>query len=270
MEAFWSWWPELYPTLEHFRMTGGEPILDHNTYRVLDYVKSNPKHDLHLATTSNFCPGNESLWNKYITSVKEICDTDAVEHFMQFVSLDAWGRRAEYIRNGLQFEDLERHVHEFLEQVDRRSSLTFIITYNNLSVTSIKNLLEWVLNLRKRYSKTYQRVWFDVPVLRQPAWQNINILPSSYHMLHQEVINFVKDNLETTEDPYHGFKDFELAKLERDLDYMRQVPNNVNELRADFYRFFNEHDRRRNTDFLTTFPEMIQFWKECEYYAKTA
>jgi organic radical activating enzyme len=27
VEAFWSWWPSLYPELEHFRMTGGEPLL---------------------------------------------------------------------------------------------------------------------------------------------------------------------------------------------------------------------------------------------------
>jgi hypothetical protein len=39
--------------------------------------------------------------------------------------------------------------------------------------------------------------------------------------------------------------------------------------KADFYRFFSEHDRRRGTDFLKTFPEMSAWWNECEYYAKT-
>ncbi len=267
VEAFWQWWSKLYPTLEHFRMTGGEPILDINTHRVLEYVKANPKKDLHLATTSNFCPNSDKLWDKYITAVKDICDTDAVEHFMQFVSLDAVGERAEYIRNGLDYAQLEKHVYEFLNKVDRRSSLTFIITYNNLSVTSIKHLLGWILSLRRLYSKTYQRIWFDVPVLRQPAWQNINILPDSYQMLHRQAIDFVKENLETEDDPYHGFKDFELAKLERDLDYMKQRPDNVDQLRADFYRFFSEHDRRRNTNFLNTFPEMTEFWKECRQHA---
>ena len=38
VEAFWKWWPDLYPKLKHFRMTGGEPLLDKNTFRVLDYV----------------------------------------------------------------------------------------------------------------------------------------------------------------------------------------------------------------------------------------
>ena len=34
VDAFWRWWPQLYPNLKHFRMTGGEPLLDKNTYRV--------------------------------------------------------------------------------------------------------------------------------------------------------------------------------------------------------------------------------------------
>ena len=38
--------------------------------------------------------------------------------------------------------------------------------------------------------------------------------------------------------------------------------------KADFYKFFAEHDRRRGTDFLKTFPEMKEFWNECKYYAE--
>lgn len=44
--AFWNWWPQLYPQLKHFRMTGGEPLMDKNTYKVFDYVLANPKLDL--------------------------------------------------------------------------------------------------------------------------------------------------------------------------------------------------------------------------------
>ena len=34
--------------------------------------------------------------------------------------------------------------------------------------------------------------------------------------------------------------------------------------RADFNKFFTEHDLRRNTNFLSTFPEMHDFWAMCE------
>jgi len=28
--------------------------------------------------------------------------------------------------------------------------------------------------------------------------------------------------------------------------------------------FFSQHDERRGTDFLNTFPELQQFWTDCE------
>ena len=51
--AFWEWLPQIYSTLQTFRMTGGEPLMDKNTFRMFDYVKTNPKKDLQLSITSN-------------------------------------------------------------------------------------------------------------------------------------------------------------------------------------------------------------------------
>ena len=42
IEAFWKWFPEVYNELKVFRMTGGEPLMDKNTFKVLDYVNENP------------------------------------------------------------------------------------------------------------------------------------------------------------------------------------------------------------------------------------
>ena len=93
---------------------------------------------------------------------------------------------AEYIRNGLDFNYMMDNVEEFLERIPVRNSITFICTYNNLSITSMDKLLEKILELRTKYSKTYQRVWFDVPLLRQPAWQQITLLPESYQSIHED------------------------------------------------------------------------------------
>jgi organic radical activating enzyme len=269
VEAFWAWWPTLYPELEHFRMTGGEPLMDRNTHRVLDYVIANPSSKLHLNVTSNFSV-DQILWEKYLAKVKTICD-GRIEHFMQYVSLDAWLDQAEYIRNGLDFELLWDRVNQFLTEVPNYSSLTFIITMNNLSVTSLDKLMAGILGLRKIYSKTYQRVWFDTPVLREPAWQSLQILPESYADRLERTWAWMLKNSETADDPFHGFKDYEIARLDRDIAWMRSAQDqDHSQAKADFYRFFSEHDRRRGTDFLKTFPEMRAWWAECEYHAKNS
>jgi len=268
LEAFWSWWPTLYPELRHFRMTGGEPLMDRNTYRVFDYVLEHPKSDLHLAVTSNFSVEHE-LSNRYFDYVKRLCNTD-IEHFMQYVSLDSgMGPQAEYIRHGLDFQRLQNNVETYLADIPYRNSLTFIITMNNLSVTGFLPLMKWILNLRRQHSRTYQRVWFDTPVLRQPAWQSLQTLPESYAAKLEQARDFMLANLETESDPYHGFKDYEVQRLERDIAWMRSASTTSSPQHlADFYRFFSEHDRRRGTNFEATFPEMITWWKQCGLHAR--
>lgn len=271
VDAFWQWWPTLYPRLTHFRMTGGEPLMDRNTYRVFDYVLANPSPRLHLCVTSNFSV-EEKLWQRYMGYVRELCQEGRLEHFMQYVSLDGWGTQAEYMRHGLDFNLLWDRVNQFLSEVPYRNSLTFIVTMNNLSVTSLPELFAGILGLRRTYSQTYQRVWFDTPVLREPAWQSLQILPESYAERLEHLWAWMIRQSEQPEDPFHGFKDYEIARLDRDIAWMRagqqRNSQDLNLRQADFYRFFSEHDRRRGTDFLKTFPEMRAWWDQCAYHAR--
>ena len=38
----------------------------------------------------------------------------------------------------------------------------------------------------------------------------------------------------------------------------------VTEHRRNFYRFFSEHDKRRGTNFVETFPELEDFYGLCK------
>jgi len=265
VDAFWQWWPTLYPQLKHFRMTGGEPLMDRNTYRVFDYVLDLPKPDLHLNVTSNFSV-EDTLFERYLDYVKRLCNTQ-IEHFMQYVSLDSGnGFQAEYIRHGMSADRVFSNVNQYLTEVPHRNSLTFIITMNNLSVSGFREYMEWILRLRQSYSETYQRVWFDTPVLRQPAWQSLQILPESYAQKLEHCADWMESQVTTD---LHGFRDYEVQRLRRDIAWMREGQRQDNSVaRADFYRFFAEHDRRRGTDFLRAFPEMKSFWAECESHAR--
>ena len=209
---------------------------------------------------------------KYLGYVKQLCNTQ-IEHFMQFVSLDSGiPAHAEYIRHGMNANRVVDNVERFLTEIPYRNSLTFIITMNNLSVLGIQRQLDYILSLRRTHSTTYQRVWFDTPLLRTPTWQSIQILPEVYVGVLERVADWMELNLETADKPFQGFKDYEVQRMRRDIDWMREGrnldPNYVKLQRADFYRFFNEHDKRRKTNFLETFPEMKEFWNECKYHAQ--
>ena len=78
-------------------------MMDKNTYKVFQYIMDHPKDDLHLNVTSNMCPPDKKLKEKYFNMASNICMEEKVEHMMQFVSVDAWSKKAEYIRYGLDF-----------------------------------------------------------------------------------------------------------------------------------------------------------------------
>ena len=53
VDAFWKWWPELYPNLHTLRLTGGEPLMSKDCWQVLEAIRDNPRDDLVLAINTN-------------------------------------------------------------------------------------------------------------------------------------------------------------------------------------------------------------------------
>lgn len=259
LKAFWEWLPDVYPTLHTFRMTGGEPLMDKNTFRMFEYVKNNPKPDLHLSITSNCCPPGDQ-WQKFISGLKEITDRDAIDHFMLFCSLDSWGQQAEYIRDGLEFNTLYKNVTQYLRE-SQKHSLTFIITFNVLSYPGFFDYIQNILKLRQEYNTDRQLIWWDVPQLSSPEWMDPRLAPEMIVEL-EKTLEFMKLHKETWNTRFKGFKDFEIDKVQRLIDWIRNSSFNNDVALKNFYLYFKEHDRRRGTDFNKVFPELNILWEK--------
>ena len=262
VEAFWEWLPDIYPTLQTFRMTGGEPLMDKNTFKMFEYVKDHPKKDLQLSLTSNCCPP-AGQWDRFMQGLKDITDADAVDHFMLFCSLDSWGKQAEYIRTGMDFELLEKNIIDFLIN-SQKHSLTFIVTFNALSYTGWVEYVKQIHNMRKTYCTDRQLIWFDVPMLSSPEWLNPRLFPELITELEKSV-KYMSENKEADHNRFKGFKDFEINKVERLIDWVKTESNfNRSLAMKNFYLYFTEHDKRRGTNFLETFPELTEQWNKCK------
>jgi hypothetical protein len=112
----------------------------------------------------------------------------------------------------------------------------------------------------------WQRIRFDTPYLKEPLQYDMNLLPKNEFMPYMtNHLQFIKDNIDN--DDRCKFSDLEYEKFRRVVDYMATTnysPDKIAEGRKDFYKWFNEHDRRRDTDFLKTFPELQNFYLECK------
>jgi len=265
VDAWWKWWPELRKTLTILRITGGEPLMHTSTWKLLDSLEKDPMPKLELNINSNL--GVKSrLVDKMIESINSLTASKSINRFKLYTSIDTWGPRAEYIRTGLELMLWERNLDTYLKETGQ--PISFMITFNILSVTTFKELLVKILEWRamyNNYNKTDQpqMVRFDTPYLKEPLQYDMNILPKEDFMPYMhDSLKFMEDNVDETD--LNKFSLVEFEKFRRVVDYMKSTVYSDKKLiegREDFYNWFNTLDTRRGTDFLKTFPEMANFFK---------
>lgn len=262
--SFWKWWPELYPKLHTFRITGGEPLINENTYRVLDEIARNPRQDLTLGINTNLGISSRHL-ERFLKVAERITANNLIRELRLFTSVDTWGARAEYVRHGLDYE-------AFLHNIDRvctslpNVKITIMVTFNALSVTSFREFLEQVLELKERHGTVggKDRITLGISYLRHPAPMSVQVLGEEEKMRIGETLAYMKTARSKTQKV--GFLYSEIEQMHRIHDWSKRPvdPLWLQRARSDFYLFFREYDRRRGTDFLKTFPEMTAFWELCK------
>ena len=264
VEAWWRWWPEVSKTLNILRITGGEPLLQSSTWRLLEDLDKNPLPNLELNINSNFGV-KPILIDRLVDRVNKLIEEKKIKSFKMFTSIDTWGKPAEYIRTGLDLELWERNLDKYLSAT--KLPITFMITFNILSVTTFQSLLEKILEWRKKYKfVTEHKVRFDTPYLKEPLQYDMNILPKGEFMPYMySHLAFIKNNIDDKN--VEKFSSLEYEKFRRVVDYMESTvysTERVKEGRKDFYNWFTEYDRRRSVDFVTTFPTMVNFYNSCK------
>jgi organic radical activating enzyme len=264
VDAFWQWWPELYKSLNTFRITGGEPLLSKNTWLVLEYIKANPRKDFTLAINTNMQVPDD-LIDKLISYYKGIAPH--IKSFDVYTSCEAHGKQADYIRYGMDYDKFMSNCRRFLSETDAR--LNFMVTFNALSVTTFTEFLKDIWQMRVDFNENdaMNRIPMMISYLRWPQFQDVRILPESVKRPFAEKVKaFVQAHTRNTSPDRAGrFYLEEIDQVERLCEYMFE-PLDADYLKRqydDFGAFFGEYDERRNVSFDDLFPELSDFYTFC-------
>ncbi len=275
-DAFWKWWPELFPQLHTFRVTGGEPLLHKDMFKVLDYIIENPKVNpmLEMSVNSNLC-APQDLIEEFIDKVKYITEKDLVWNFALFTSIESWGTQAEYMRDGMDTDRFWNNLDMFLTKCQKPEA-TIMATYNLTSVPTYHEVIKKVFDLKKKHynGKRYRHypIILDTSYIRHPEFLQVRLLPIYWIDKIKEDV-YLMESL--SEEKYQniyghghsGYYDFEREKLRRVLDWVNVPLDDINwliKMRKDFALFIDEYDKRRGKNFLKTFPEMEDFYDSCK------
>jgi len=257
LEQFWPWFYKILPDLRLLKLTGGEPLLSPQAEKMLDMMLETPSPQLSLGINSNLSIGPKK-WRRFVDQIKALESKQVLKDIYLHPSLDCFGERAEYIRHGLDMSSFRQNVELFLDETE--ASVHFICTLSNLAMGSLLDYWKYVLELKQTHFKPNREIAIGTEVLKYPEWLSINLLPEEMSRYFDEVISFIEKNLDESG---RGFNRVELEGVQKAKSAFQNKPDSLQSQKKNFTTFVNEIDRRRNTKFSETFPELLNFYESC-------
>jgi len=253
VEAFFKWWEsDLKDTLQELRITGGEPTMSADLWRLLDWFKNN-QSNVRLAINSNL-GAKDDLIDRLIEA------SHTINNLEIYTSCEATGSIAEYIRDGMEYNQWVNNIDRIINEGNLKA-LHVMATINSLCLHDICDFLDSMIIMKEKYGKNYPT--FTLNILRFPSFQSPTLLPNEIKVqVAKELKSWFNKNCENS-----LLHDMERQHILRLITYLESVDSphtgasDMGELARDFKNFYHQYDKRRNKNFIETFPKFTNWYK---------
>ena len=256
VEAFYKWWEsDLHKTLDELRITGGEPMMSPNLWRLLDWIETQGdkmKPDMRIAINSNL-GAKQSIIQRFKQKLKNF------DNFHLYTSNESINDQAEYIRDGLKYEQWQNNILSMMKE-NIPSEIHNMATINALCLETLPQFLENIVQLKTVSKLQGPSLNFTLNILRFPSFQSPLVLPD-------DLRNLFKQNLEKFLSKNEKYLEhMEVNHTQRLIDYLDVVKTphagaaTQEKLQKDFKIFYSQYDKRRNKDFVKTFPVIGEWY----------
>lgn len=256
VEAFFDWWErDLHRTLQELRITGGEPLMSGYTWQLIDWFKNNQgRSTTRLAINSNL--GTDVDIDRLLSSTKGM-EIDL------YTSNESIGLQAEYIRDGLVWDDWANNIERLLDSGQFRG-IHVMCTINALCLDSLVDFLECMLQWKIEYGR--DSLSFTLNILRFPSFQSALVLPA--HLRNRYRVELQQWLYRNQHNPC--LHEHEVNHLQRLVDYLDVVKTphseafELTKLLNDFRQFYTQYDQRRGKNFMQCFPALGQWYESIQ------
>ena len=240
-DKLFAWLEEHIHELNKVMILGGEPFLQKETERMVEFLerKSNPNLTLVIFSNLTVDPARVQKW---LARMWKLVEQGKLNNLQVVGSLDCWGPQAEYVRNGL---DLNKYVNN-MEFILHKTKITPSVN-SAMTALTIPTLPDLIVQLNK-WSK-----------IREVYWSGMKAGDAGRPYLNPTI--FGKDIL-----PLGIDKAIEVYETNGDVIKQAQL-NNLKGIRTECAStepdllqqkllkiYLKELDRRRNTDYTKLFP----------------
>lgn len=227
--------PHLF-SIEEFYFAGGEPLLTDKHYEILNYLINNNKTDVKLRYNTNM-------------SVLKYKNQSVVELWKKFpnisigISLDSWGQKAEYIREGTEWQTILENIQTIKTQLPHITIEIHTVS-SIFNVYSMNDFFDYLLD-EKIIDNTDPKLY--VYNIQNPDMYTYATIPTN---IKTDIIKKLQSKT------YNSSLD----------DRIQEIISSLNSYDFDERKFkkFKEitkyYDDKRSRSLLDTFPELYNMW----------
>jgi sulfatase maturation enzyme AslB (radical SAM superfamily) len=233
-DSFWYQVKEMVlPHVELIYFSGGEPLIQDAHYKMLDMLREYKRTDVRLHYSTNLSTlkykGHDVLriWEKF----KDVS---------VFPSIDGVGKRGEYIRKGLVYDDWLENVKKLGSHMQGYSVA--------ISVYNIYHHLELCSALQKKFPKIQEVALF----VDDPKCLSIQIFPPEIKkQIESRHITFLEQNSQFP------------SSIRRNTTNLMKYMMSADEshLAKEFKQYTSKLDELRRESFSDTFPELAEWYE---------
>jgi organic radical activating enzyme len=248
-DKLFEWLDTNIYNLNKLLILGGEPFIQKETHRLLDFIQGKQLPELDLVFFSNLTIEHEKF-KKYIDKIKQLKETSNLNQIQLVGSLDCWGDAAEYVRSGLDLELFVKNFEYVLHNTD------FILSINSalgpLTIPTMPDLVKHI----NRWSGVRTVYWSLMKTASAGHFHPTIFGPKLLELGYQEAINEFNDFNDPEKSNYKEyFKGIAMEIAQSKPDITQQI---------NLKTYLTELDRRRGTDYTKTFPTIAELLKDIE------
>lgn len=248
-EIFNKWLIAKLSCLKKLRITGGEPLLSRDTFSLLDELKTKKYPELSFSVNTNLALPSEKV-EEFFNQLEDVSEN--LKTISVYTSLDALGKKGEYIRAGLSFYLFEQNVIKLLS-LKKDIGLNYMITVSLFNLSSVKDVLFYILQQRKKFP--HKKIGFSFSSVTFPKYLSPYMADQEQKKHFSDALSFMQEN------KTDGFSEAEIIQAESVLSVIGCKNKSGKSLKT-FKNFVQAFDYRNKSDFSKTFPENAYLLKK--------
>jgi wyosine [tRNA(Phe)-imidazoG37] synthetase (radical SAM superfamily) len=255
-ELLFKWFEKNLHNLHKIMVMGGEPFLQKETFRFIEFLEKGDYPDLTLVFFSNHNIEHERFKN-WMDRLERLQKSGRLDKIQIFFSCDAFGKEGEYVRTGLDLSVAIKNFEHILHNTNIEQAINSALT-----VTAVPGMPRMVKYINE-CSKIKPIYWSMMKANQHEIGPREYMYPGIFgNKVNEWGLREAVDLFDTKS---HGHQDSVKVNHKR---YMTGIIKEFDQRKPSLLRqkqfkiYLNELDRRRNTDWKLVYPQIYNEVKD--------